>query len=128
MPGEQKGKKHKAGAGRPPLSAAPTVRLTITLPAPQAAQLRDLGGGNASLGVRRYIAALEAEVRLGGATMREIGEVMSDKNIRITRLEAALDGLSRRYVELVNSGDCGHWNPEEEAEVRVARALLKGEG
>jgi len=55
MPGQQKGKPHKAGAGRPPLSAAPTVRVTVTLPAPLADRLRELGGGNASAGVRRLL-------------------------------------------------------------------------
>ena len=52
MPGLQKGKKHKAGAGRPPLSSAPTVRVTITLPAPLAERLKELGAGNVSAGVR----------------------------------------------------------------------------
>jgi len=56
MPGEQKGKKHKPGAGRPRLSASPTVRVTVTLSLAQAAQLRELGTGNASAGVRRLLA------------------------------------------------------------------------
>jgi hypothetical protein len=56
MPGVQKGKKHKPGAGRPRLSASPTVRLTVTLSAEDAARLRHLGGGNASAGVRRLLA------------------------------------------------------------------------
>jgi predicted nucleic acid-binding Zn ribbon protein len=55
MPGLQKGKKHRAGAGRPPLSASPTVRVTVTLPAPLAARLKALGEGNASLAVRRLL-------------------------------------------------------------------------
>jgi hypothetical protein len=59
MPGAQKGKKHKAGAGRPPLSSSPTVRMTVTLPAPLAARLRELGRGNASAGVRRLLAAVD---------------------------------------------------------------------
>jgi len=59
MPGAQKGKTHKAGAGRPPLSASPTVRVTVTLPAPLAARLRELGDGNASRGVRVLLARHE---------------------------------------------------------------------
>lgn len=55
MPGQQKGKKHRAGAGRPPLSSSPTVRVTVTLPAPLAARLKELGEGNASAGVRRLL-------------------------------------------------------------------------
>jgi hypothetical protein len=56
MPGVQKGKPHKPGAGRPRLSPSPTVRLTVTLPTELAAQLRALGQGNASAGVRRLLA------------------------------------------------------------------------
>lgn len=63
MPGVQKGKQHKAGAGRPPLSAAPTVRLTVTLPAPLAARLREIGEGNASAGVRRLLEQTPAASR-----------------------------------------------------------------
>lgn len=60
MPGAQKDKKHKAGAGRPPLSAAPTVRVTVTLPAPLVERLRELGAGNVSAGVRRLLAVTHA--------------------------------------------------------------------
>ena len=45
----------REGAGRPPLSSSPTVRVTVTLPAPLAERLRELGGGNASEGVRRLL-------------------------------------------------------------------------
>jgi hypothetical protein len=43
---------------------------------------------------------------------------------RVKKLEEALTGLLNRYVEMVNSGDCGHWNPEEEAPVQLARKAL----
>lgn len=36
----------------------------------------------------------------------------------------ALDGLLKRYVELVQSGDCGHWDPETDVEVIAARAVV----
>lgn len=36
----------------------------------------------------------------------------------------ALDGLLERYVELINSGDAGFWDPEKEKEVIAARAAL----
>lgn len=45
-------------------------------------------------------------------------------------LLAALETLTKRYVGLASSGDCGFWNPEEEDEVIAARAALsraKGE-
>lgn len=40
------------------------------------------------------------------------------------RLETALQALLNRYVELVNWGDCGSWDPEKEDEVIAARAAL----
>lgn len=43
----------------------------------------------------------------------------------IDQLRAALNGLLEHYTGLVNSGDCGHWNPEEETEVMAAREALK---
>ena len=39
-------------------------------------------------------------------------------------LVAALNGLLNKYVAMVSSGDCGFWDPEEEAEVIAARATL----
>jgi hypothetical protein len=41
----------------------------------------------------------------------------------------ALRYMLRRYVELVESGDAGDWNPETETEVIEARAAIaKAEG
>lgn len=39
-------------------------------------------------------------------------------------LIAALRAITDHYVTLINSGDYGFWNPEEEAEVIAARAAL----
>jgi len=39
-------------------------------------------------------------------------------------LRRALADLVDRYVTLVDSGDCGHWNPEDEPVVKAARAAL----
>jgi hypothetical protein len=39
-------------------------------------------------------------------------------------LLAALRGITSRHVEMVNSGDCGHWNPEAEPHVIAARAAI----
>lgn len=38
---------------------------------------------------------------------------------------AAMNAMLERYVALVNSGDAGNWNPEEEDEVIKCRAILK---
>lgn len=42
----------------------------------------------------------------------------------IERLRTALTGLLDRYCDLVNSGDCGFWNPEDEKSVKAARRAL----
>ena len=39
----------------------------------------------------------------------------------------ALRELLTRYVDMVNSGDCGFWNPEDEDCVKAARAALAAE-
>jgi hypothetical protein len=38
---------------------------------------------------------------------------------------AALRGLLTRYVNMVESGDCGFWDAEKEPEVIAARAALE---
>lgn len=40
-------------------------------------------------------------------------------------LRVALEKLLHRYVMLIESGDCGFWNPEEEDVVIQARNALK---
>lgn len=37
----------------------------------------------------------------------------------------ALADLLKRYTELVNCGDCGNWNPEDEEVVKAARSALE---
>jgi hypothetical protein len=44
---------------------------------------------------------------------------------RIAKLEAALNGMVDHYVALVECGDCGHWNAEDEMPVKYARLALK---
>ena len=39
-------------------------------------------------------------------------------------LVKALDGMIKMYADMVNSGDCGFWNPEEVKEVIASRAAL----
>ena len=41
---------------------------------------------------------------------------------------SALRELLERYTGLVNCGDCGNWNPEDEQPVIAARAALAGVG
>ena len=42
----------------------------------------------------------------------------------IKELTEALEAMTKHYVDIVNCGDCGSWNPEDELEVKLARALL----
>ena len=39
-------------------------------------------------------------------------------------LLAALQTMVAEHVQMVNSGDCGFWNPEDEAKVIAARAAI----
>lgn len=41
----------------------------------------------------------------------------------------ALQSLTERYIVLAASGDCGHWNPEEEKVIiRAKAAIAKAKG
>jgi Lar family restriction alleviation protein len=42
----------------------------------------------------------------------------------VAALQTAARALLDRYVDLVNCGDCGNWDPEEEDAVRALRAAL----
>ena len=46
---------------------------------------------------------------------------------RIKRLEEALEGTVKCFVDLADSGDAGFWNPEEQSAIIAARAALKKE-
>ncbi len=60
MPGIQKGKTHRSGAGRPLVGDAPMVRLTVTLPPEYVAWAREVGkGGNVSAGLRWLLEELD---------------------------------------------------------------------
>ena len=54
----------RAGTGRKPLAAEPTVRKTITLSAGQAARLETIGKGNASEAVRHLLAVTAPDMPL----------------------------------------------------------------
>ena len=49
----------------------------------------------------------------------------ADLAARVKQLEAALTGMLHRYIQLVDSGDCGTWEPDGEPEVKAARAALE---
>ncbi len=60
MPGEQRGKKHRSGAGRPLVGDVRMVRVTVTLPPEYVAWAREVGqGGNVSDGLRRLLDDLD---------------------------------------------------------------------
>jgi len=46
---------------------------------------------------------------------------MTDQN---AELRAALEGVTRLYVQLVDSGDAGNWNADAEPGIIAARSLL----
>ena len=42
----------------------------------------------------------------------------------VGELRKALNDMVEMYIGMVNSGDCGNWNPEEDEEVVAARKVL----
>lgn len=41
------------------------------------------------------------------------------------KMLAALEGMLDMYTAMINSGDCGNWNPENDPEVIAAREAVK---
>ena len=68
----------------------------------------------------------------GDHVVWEMGNTNEDDRRLIAaapELLAALRLFVDRYTQLVNSGDCGNWNPETDEEVITARAAIaKAEG
>ena len=55
--------------------------------------------------------------------------VLRDDQVeRIKRLEEALEGTVKWFVDLADSGDAGFWNPEEQSVIIKARAALEACG
>jgi hypothetical protein len=49
----------------------------------------------------------------------------ADPRGALRTVREGLEGILTRYVGLANSGDAGHWDPEQESEVAAARAALQ---
>ena len=74
----------------------------------------------------RLVCAIEMPIETAPTEWMANGDIIA----AAPETSDALVHLLRRYVELVESGDCGFWNPEEEEEVIAARAAIakaKGE-
>jgi hypothetical protein len=54
----------------------------------------------------------------------QAADLIDSLTAREAVLREALEKLLNRYVDLVNCGDCGFWDPEKEPEVQAARAAL----
>lgn len=66
----------------------------------------------------------DATDRAWQAQREKANTVIRDLERQRDALAAALTAMVDRYVSLVNSGDCGNWNPETEADVIAARKAL----
>lgn len=71
-------------------------------------------------------------------TQRNISKYIKDREVIIAdchliaaapEMYEALEDFVEKYTAMINSGDCGFWNPEEEPQVIAARlALSKARG
>jgi hypothetical protein len=50
--------------------------------------------------------------------------IAAGADAEVARLRAALTSITNRYCDLAESGDCGFWDPEDEDEVKQARAAI----
>lgn len=58
------------------------------------------------------------------ALMDQAVAALIAQDAELRRLRTACGNILRRYIELIESGDAGFWNPEEELVVKEARAAL----
>lgn len=65
----------------------------------------------------------DAPTIYANAILRHFAQSTPDKSRQ--ELVGALRGMTEHYCALINSGDCGNWNPEADAPVIAARAALK---
>ncbi len=68
-----------------------------------------------------FTASRSAEIERQYAISQATVSALRD---RVAVLEEALTGLLNHYTGMVNSGDCGFWDPENESVVKSARAAL----
>jgi hypothetical protein len=71
------------------------------------------------------IAELEARNGKLGDAVAYATQKFTHQELRIAELEAALTVMADHYVQLVECGDCGHWDAEDEMPVKSARAAIK---
>lgn len=69
-----------------------------------------------------YVAWRESGSQTGKASLG--AEIEKWRNMA-GELGSRLDSLLNRYTGLVNCGDCGTWDPEEEPVVKNARASIE---
>jgi predicted nuclease with TOPRIM domain len=110
------------------VSQGEALRRTLTQAAGRLERLAATIGAVAQRGVIVEAADRIRELEAENDRLRQIVGLGEDQvtalERRIRELEAALRGLLTAHVELVNSGDCGNWDPEVEVEVIAARAAL----
>ena len=62
-----------------------------------------------------------------GITEKDLERTMEEhlENASFDEVIESLEGMTERYCDLINSGDAGNWNPEEEDVVIKARKILQ---
>lgn len=54
----------------------------------------------------------------------QLTEDIEEASHRIDRLERILTNFVKEYVQMIDSGDCGNWNPRTEEKVKQASEAL----
>ena len=55
----------------------------------------------------------------------EAADLLTAQAATIAQLQQVLTTLLDHYTSLIDSGDCGCWDPEQEAEVKAALDVLR---
>jgi hypothetical protein len=78
---------------------------------------RDLTTGNLPLSLDEKLAKIESLLR---DALPVLERAVAERAELLTALQGTLD----RWIDLVNSGDAGNWDPETEPHVIAARAAI----
>jgi hypothetical protein len=68
---------------------------------------------------------IQSEDGVANAAIHEAAQRLEEQQDRIKRLEEALEGTVKWFVDLADSGDAGFWNPDEQSVIIAARAALE---
>lgn len=67
---------------------------------------------------------LTAQIDVAEQSIESLKQIVTEQTAQIVVKDEAVKRILNHYVKLVNSGDAGNWNPEDESVVKSTRVTL----